>query len=58
MRTATVDAPTQEMAKKECLEGFGFWPDAVRPVDSGEEDVLAWMCFESASDAETWDKQQ
>jgi uncharacterized protein YifE (UPF0438 family) len=34
------------------------WAEAFREVDSGEEGVKAWMCFESTADAELWDNQK
>lgn len=33
-------------------------PDAVREVDSGDENTKAFMCFENARDAELWDNQK
>lgn len=40
-----------------CRELHGWTPDAIREVESGENDVRAYMCFESAEDAKLWDKQ-
>ncbi len=57
MNTATVIAKSKKEAEQKCLKDHGFFPDAVRRVDSGS-DKKAWMCFESARDAETWDKQK
>lgn len=57
MAKYTVNAQNENEAKQICLEEAGFYPDAIREVDSGEEGQRAWMCFESAADAETWDKQ-
>ena len=57
MKRATINANSEGEAFKACLEEYGFSPDAVREVDSGEEGVKAFLCFESAADAETWDKQ-
>ena len=58
MRSVIVDAGNEQEAKEICREEHGFSPDAIREVDSGEADQKAYMCFESASDAETWDKQK
>jgi hypothetical protein len=57
MTTTVYDAQTEEEAIKLCKELTGFTPDAVREVDSGQEGVRCWMCFEFATDAELWDKQ-
>lgn len=57
MLKVTVGADTEEQAIKNCQELYGFTPDAIREVDSGYEETRAWMCFESAVDAELWDKQ-
>jgi len=56
MRKATIDADTSEQAQALCKLYYGWTPDAIREVDSGD-DGKAWMCFESSGDAETWDKQ-
>lgn len=59
MNKVTVIAETEAEAIKTCKAEHGWTPDAVREVDSGEgEEVRAWMCFESARDAELWDNQQ
>jgi hypothetical protein len=57
MRTAIIKAPTAKKAAKTCSRLNGFYPDAVRQVDSGGKGK-AWMCFESNFDANTWDKQR
>lgn len=57
MKTSTVIAKSEKEAEQVCLREAGFYPDAVREVDSGNEDERAWLCFESATDAELWDKQ-
>jgi hypothetical protein len=58
MTTITLEAETESQAIKMCKQEYGWTPDAVRKVDSGEENVKAWMCFESASDAKIWDNQK
>ena len=58
MQKTTVVAQNEAEAIKVCRNECGFTPDAVREVDSGQEGVRAWMCFESASDAELWDNQK
>lgn len=58
MGKVTVEAKSKKEAEAKCLKEHGFFPDAVRRVDSGEEGIKTWMCFESARDAETWDKQK
>lgn len=58
MNKATVNAETEAAAIKTCKEVHGWTPDAVREVDSGEEGTKAYMCFESASDADLWDNQK
>lgn len=65
MRTIVVDAATERDAIEKCSNEHGWTPDAVREVDSGGEYIRgtkkrarAWMCFESAVDADTWDKQK
>jgi hypothetical protein len=57
MRKVTIDASSEEEARQLCLDNCGFWPDAVREVDAGSDGNRAYMCFESALDAELWDKQ-
>ncbi len=57
MKTVTIDALTAADALRECRAQYGWTPDAIREVDSGSEDQRAWMCFESAQDAELWDRQ-
>lgn len=54
----TVIANTPEDAAAECKKLHGWTPDAVREVDSGEEGLRAYMCFESAQDALLWDAQK
>jgi hypothetical protein len=58
MLKVTVDAETEAEAIKTCQDVHGWTPDAVREIDSGDENTRAFMCFESAQDAELWDKQQ
>ena len=58
MNKVTIDAKSKQDAIKKCLDEVGWMPDAVRKVDSGSDKIKAWMCFESASDADTWDKQK
>ena len=57
MNRVIVDAASEDEATKVCKEQYGWTPDAVREVDSGEEGVKAYMCFESAADAELWENQ-
>ncbi len=57
MKTVTIDALTAAEASRKCYYLYGWIPDAIRLVDSGEEGQKAWKCFESAQDAELWDKQ-
>lgn len=66
MRRVIVDAKTADDARRICRGECGWTPDAVREVDGGYGDEYdrgdrlrnrAWMCFESAADAEIWDKQ-
>lgn len=57
MNKVTVDAENEAQAIEICREKHGWTPDAIREVDSGNEDTLAWMCFESAEDARLWDNQ-
>jgi hypothetical protein len=57
MKTATVIAKSKKEAEQKCLNDHGFFPDAVRRVDSGSR-AKAWICFEGTRDAETWDKQK
>lgn len=57
MTKVTIEANSEEEAIKMCKEVHGWMPDAIREVDSGNEDTRAWMCFESAADAMIWDKQ-
>lgn len=44
--------------KSKCRELHGWTPDAVREVESGDDEMRAFACFESTDDAEMWDKQQ
>jgi hypothetical protein len=53
MDKLTVICETVEEAKL-----LAPWAETFREVDSGEEGVKAWMCFESTQDAELWDKQE
>jgi len=57
MKRITVEANSEAKACKICLHEYGWTPDAVREVDSGDEDTKAFMCFESAGDADLWDNQ-
>ena len=57
MRTAIVNANSEIEAIEICENERGFAVAEAREVDSGEEGQRAWMCFESVTDAETWDKQ-
>ena len=58
MNKVTVDANSEAEAIKVCNEQYGWTPDAVHEVDSGDEGVKAYMCFENANDAELWDNQK
>lgn len=58
MERVTVVAKSKKDAIEKCRENFGWTPDAVRQVDSGDEHTKAWMCFESAQDAKLWDRQK
>ncbi len=58
MNKVTVEAETEAEAIQKCKDEHGWTPDAIREVDSGDEGTRAWMCFESASDAELWDNQK
>jgi len=58
MNKVTVEAKSESEAIKVCKQEYGWTPDAVREVDSGEEGTKAYMCFESAQDAELWDNQK
>ncbi len=58
MKTATVEAKSKKEAEQKCLNDAGFFPDAVRRVESGKSNVKAWLCFESAEDARIWDNQK
>jgi len=58
MNKVTVDAKSEAEAIKVCKEQHGWTPDAVREVDSGDEGTKAYMCFETAPDAELWDNQK
>lgn len=57
MKQVIVEASTEAEAKEVCQDEYGWTPDAVREVDSGQDGVTAYMCFENARDAETWDRQ-
>ena len=56
MESYIVEASSEKEAIKKCQNELGFTPDAVREV-AGRNGRKAYMCFESAADAETWDKQ-
>lgn len=58
MNKVTVEANSENEAIAKCQEVHGWTPDAIREVDSGDEDVRAWTCFESTADALTWDNQK
>ena len=57
MTRITIDADSETDAMAICLRDYGFYPAAVREVDSGDEDTRAWMCFEYGDDADLWDRQ-
>ena len=50
------DAETQ--AKWYCRMLHDFTPDAVRKVDTGHDGNIGFMCFESNTEAELWDRQR
>ena len=58
MKTVIVDANNPTDACRKCQKWHGWTPDAVREVESGVHYMRSYMCFESATDAETWDKQK
>ena len=58
MTRTIVTANSKTAAAKKCKQLYGWTPDAIRKVDSGEKGKSAYMCFESARDAEMWDKQR
>lgn len=58
MNKVTVNAETEAEAIEICKNEYGWTPDAVREVDSGEEGVKAFMCFENSQDADLWDNQK
>ncbi len=56
MKTAYVEAQTPQEAIRLCCACEGGWiPEAVREVDSLQEGVKRWICFESALDGDLWD---
>lgn len=57
MNKVIVEAETEAEAIQKCKDVHGWTPDAIREVESGDEVTRAWMCFESAVDAELWDNQ-
>ena len=57
MNKVTVNANDEAEAIQVCKEQYGWTPDAVREVDSGDDATKAFACYESAADAELWDKQ-
>lgn len=57
MKQIIVEADSKSEAKRVCRKKYGWTPDAVRKVDSGSENVSAYLCFESQVAAERWDKQ-
>jgi hypothetical protein len=57
MNKVTVEAEGEAEAIKACKDLHGWTPDAVREVDSGDDGVKAFMCFENQADAELWDRQ-
>lgn len=57
MKKVTVNANTEIEAIELCKTLHGWTPDAIREVDSGNDDG-AWMCFESIADAIVWDNQK
>ena len=58
MEKVTINTNSKKSAIKKCQKQFGWTPSAVRKVDSGDENTKAYMCFESAQDAELWDNQK
>jgi hypothetical protein len=50
------DALTQ--AQWYCRMLHDFTPEAVREIDTGHEGNVGFMCFESITDAELWDRQR
>lgn len=58
MNKVTIEATSEAEAIAICKQDYGWTPDATREVDSGDENTRAWMCFESAADAELWDNQK
>lgn len=57
MEKVIVIAKTELEASLKCQNEYGWTPDAVREVDSGNDHEKAFMCFESQVDADLWDKQ-
>ena len=57
MRTVIVEAKNALEALKVCQEQHDWYPDVTKQVDSGGKGK-AFMCFESAQDARTWEKQK
>jgi hypothetical protein len=57
MKKVTVIAASDADAIKVCLDIHGWYPSAVREVDSGDEGTKAFICFECGQDAALWDKQ-
>lgn len=57
MKKIILEAQNENEAKDICSDEFGWTPEAIREVESGDEVKRAYMCFESQVDAETWGKQ-
>jgi hypothetical protein len=57
MIKVTIDAETEADAIAKCKEICKWTPDAIREVDSGDDDTRTWMCFQDAQDALLWDNQ-
>jgi len=58
MEKITINAENVADAITICAYVYRWTPDAVREVDSGDENTRAFMCFETASDAVIWDNQK
>ena len=57
MKIVTLDAVSAEQASQICQILYGWTPDCVTEVDSGDESTRAWKCFESMQDAKIWEDQ-
>ena len=58
MDKVTINAENVSDAITTCGDLYQWTPDAIREVDSGEDGVRAFMCFENARDAVIWDNQK